>query len=228
MRIAFISDIHSNIEAFDAVLDDIAKQRLKHIYCLGDIVGYGANPNEVVEKIRKLNIPCVQGNHDFAAPDLKDIDKFNPYAQEALRWTNKTLKTEHKEWLKKLPQKNTMTIAGKKFFMAHGSPDDPIWEYIFPTTPEARLKTFLQHGDIIALGHTHIPFVKKFGAKLVLTPGSVGQPRDGNPEASYAILDTELLSVTIPRVEYDIETAARKIISSKLPYYLGDRLHKGS
>jgi len=227
MRIAFISDIHSNLEALQAVLDDIKKERVKHIYCLGDIVGYGANPNEVIELLKKLNIPSVQGNHDFAVPDLKDFNKFNQYAQVALKFTQKVLKTENKEFLKNLPETNTLTTVGLTFFFAHGSPDDPHWEYIFPTTPEVRLKKFLEKYDVVVLGHTHIPFYKKFGRKLIMNPGSVGQPRDGIPEASYAIIDTEIMQIVNNRVEYDIDTAARKIITSKLPFYLGDRLHTG-
>ena len=228
MRIAFISDIHGNLEALNAVLDDIKQQRVKQIYCLGDLVGYCANPNEVVEKIKELNIPCVQGNHDFGVNDPKDFSKFNQHAQKAIEWTKKTLKEENRFFLANLPEKNTMTAFGLRFVLAHGSPEDPHWGYVFQQTMDATFQKWLSNADVIVLGATHIPFVKRYGRKLIINPGSVGQPRDKIADASYSILNTEIMQVDNRRVSYDIDTAAKKIITAGLPYYLGDRLHTGT
>lgn len=229
MKIAFISDIHGNLEAFDAVLKDIKSQRAAKIICCGDVAGYGASPNECCYIVESMKIPTVMGNHDFACLDLKDIGKFNKHAQEALHWTNKTLLKEHKEFLKKLPKHYGEQAGEFKIYVMHGSPDDELYDYVMPSRPNSELQAFLAktNSDILVVGHSHIPFVKRFGRKLVINAGSVGQPRDNRPEASYAILNPETLAVEIRRVSYDIEKAAKRIILAKLPRFLADRLFEG-
>lgn len=225
MKIALISDIHSNLEAFSEVLRDIKRRGITRIICLGDIVGYGANPNECVDLIKKMKIKSVQGNHEFYCQDLGQLEEFNPYAAEALSWTHHALTKENLAFLAKLPK--TMEIEG--IFFAHGSPRDPTDEYVYDdvSIDEARLFFDKAKTEIIALGHTHIPFIKRFGDKMIFNPGSVGQPRDGNPKASYCIFDTKTKTVEMQRVEYNIKKAADKIMEAGLPLILSSRLYRG-
>jgi len=229
MKVAFISDIHSNIEALSAVMEDIKSQRIEKIICCGDIVGYNANPNECCFTIKSLGIKTVMGNHDFAGSSLKDLNKFNDYAKASLEWTNKVLKKEYKEFLLKLPKTYKEKIGEFDLFVVHGSPSDPLYEYVFPQTSDYDLKNFLEKtkSDIIVVGHTHIPFVKRYGRKLFINCGSVGQPRDSDPRACYCIIDFETLRVELRKVKYDIDSAAKKVITSGLPRYLAERLYLG-
>jgi putative phosphoesterase len=225
MKIAIIADIHSNLEAFQAVLKDIKKKRIRKILCLGDIVGYGANPNECVSLVKKLKIPCVQGNHDYTALNLRGIKSFNPIAQKAIRWTHGKLTRQSIAFLKKLPK----AMPKEGIFMVHGSPRDPLNEYVYEDMPMWDAKEFFARTkeDIIALGHTHASFVRRFGTKLIFNPGGVGQPRDGNPKASYCIFDTKTANVSIVKVDYPIKKAADKILKAKLPHFLAERLSLG-
>ncbi len=230
MKIAIIADIHGNLEALEAVLNHIKSKEVDKIICLGDIVGYGSSPNECIELIKKNEIQAIQGNHDLNAVTLEKLDWFNDNAKEALKFTNKILTEENKKFLKELPE--TLEIKNKKnkLLAIHGSPKDHLYEYLEPTTDEDKIKDMIeeQKVDVIAVGHTHLPDIKKFELKLFLNPGSVGQPRNNNSKAQYAILDLSNINfVTLEQVEYDIDTAAKKIIQAGLPRFLADRLYVG-
>lgn len=230
MRLALVSDIHGNWEAFKAVLDDIKKLGLSKTICCGDSVNYCGSPNEVVNYLRENKIVCVQGNHDIHSVDLQEMNKFNSYAQQGLRIMNKVLSKENKEFLSKLPQHYKGEVENRKIVFVHGSINNPWWDYVYSNTNEEILKGFFDKtkAHVIVCGHTHIPFVKRMrDGRLLINCGSVGQPRDNNNKAAYAVLDTHSLSANIRRVEYDINSAARKTISLGLPGYLAERLTQG-
>ena len=224
---AFISDIHSNLEALKAVLDDIGETE---IYCLGDIVGYGASPNEVVALLRERGVTCIIGNHDFAVLSGK-VNEFNARAVQAVTWTISVLTDESRLFLAGLPQNRTVTLEGQKVFMTHGSPDDNLWEYVFPSTHSDLLGFYLEKlgVQVIALGHTHVPFIWVDRGGTVFNPGSVGQPRAGDRRASYALLKVSPDGVAIEHrnVEYDVDASARKIIEVGLPESLARSLFTG-
>ena len=226
MKISIISDIHSNLEAFQAVLKDIKKHKPKLILNAGDIAGYASSPNECIELVKKNNILSVMGNHDLCCANLEKIEWFNEYGQKAALWQNKILTLKNKNFLLKLPK----YIEKENFFIVHGSPIDPLYEYIFPETSSWKLKEFftVTKKPILIMGHTHISFIKKFKNKLVINPGSIGQPRDGNANASYCILDTKNLKARIIRIPYNIDIAANKILKNKLPNFLAQRLFLGT
>ncbi len=225
MKLAIISDIHSNLEAFQAVLKDIKKRRIKNIYCAGEITGYASSPNECIELVKKNNILSVMGNHDLCCANLHKIEWFNEYGQKAALWQNKILKLRDKQFLLKLPK----LIKKENFFIVHGSPRDELYEYVFPEISAWDLREFfnLIKKPILIMGHTHVPFIKKYKNKLIINPGSVGQPRDGNSKASYCILDNKDLKARIIRVAYNIDTAANKILKKGLPNFLALRLFSG-
>lgn len=220
MKIAVISDIHSNLYALRQVLKEIGKL---DIICCGDLVGYNPFPNEVVEMVRELEIPCVLGNHDHATI-TGNTTWFNPYAARAIEWTRSELSEENMEFLKTLPM-----VYEDMVYMVHGSPENQLEEYVFPDYPERILNRFFDYTekDIMILGHTHVPFSLKIDNRLIFNPGAVGQPRDGNPMASFAVLDTGLKEVEFKRVEYDIDKVAREITEKGLPEFLAHRLYQG-
>lgn len=227
-RAAFISDVHSNLEALEAVLDEVGKLR---VFCAGDLVGYGASPNEVVSLLRGIGATCVRGNHDQAAVDGQ-VGDFNPRAAVAASWTARQLSPESRQFLQGLPQVVTTEIGGAAVFMTHGSPDDPMWEYVTPGTHADLFDYYLgkTESKVIALGHTHLAFEWRSGdGGLVFNPGSVGQPRTGDPRASFAILSVEdgEPEVELRQVEYDAQRAARKIVDSGLPASLASQLLSG-
>jgi len=226
-RVAFISDVHSNLEAIEAVLDEVGKLE---VYCCGDIVGYGASPNEVVRVLRDIGATCVMGNHDRAALD-GDVGDFNARAGMAAVWTSKHLDDASREFLGSLPKELRTEIWGKRLYMAHGSPDDTMWEYVLPSTHSDLFGYYLEKvgADVMALGHTHLAFQWRGDEGVVFNPGSVGQPRTGDTRASYAILSFEEGKVEVePRqVGYDIERAAKKILESGLPPSLASQLLSG-
>jgi putative phosphoesterase len=227
-RVAFISDVHSNLEALEAVLDEVGELK---VFCCGDIVGYGASPNEVVRVIRQIGATCVLGNHDLAA--LKgDVGDFNPRAAMAAIWTSKNLTDESRAFLASLPREVSTDIGGRRAYMAHGSPDDNMWEYVQPATHSDLFDYYLKKvgADAIALGHTHQAFEwRSDDGRLVFNPGSVGQPRNGDPRASFAILSVEggEFKLEARQVEYDVERAAKKILESGLPPSLASQLFSG-
>lgn len=231
MLIALISDIHSNFEALQAVW-----KKIKHadvILCIGDLVGYGASPDEVVEFVRdqmkKRTFLCVRGNHDNAIAFGADWH-FNPYARQAVRWHQRIMKSENLEFLRKLPVRQIFTDdTGRSYLIIHGSPRAPLDEYLFPWLPDSEFRAVLSYvrQDDLLLGHTHMPMLVEIGERRIINPGAVGQPRDGDWRAAYAIIDTETSEITFKRVEYDVQKAARKIIEAGLPRFLAERLYDG-
>jgi diadenosine tetraphosphatase ApaH/serine/threonine PP2A family protein phosphatase len=241
MKAAIISDIHSNLEALQAVLKDIKKRRIKSIYCLGDLVGYGANPNECIAIVGQESDATIAGNHDYAAVDMTDISTFNPVAAEAIRWTQKKLTDDSKKTLSKLP----LTHSTGDLLLVHGSPNRPEqWHYLFALDDFHRqFSAFVEH--LCFVGHSHIPsavfqdansytdflrenpfpLLKK--RRYIINVGSVGQPRDLDPRASYAIYDGNNDSLEIVRVEYNIPLAEQKIVKAGLPEVLAERLSVG-
>ncbi|ASJ09631.1 metallophosphoesterase [Thermococcus siculi] len=234
MLIALISDIHSNREALQAVWREIRKADV--ILCMGDLVGYGASPNEVVEFVReqmeKREFLCVRGNHDNAIAFGADWG-FNPYARQAVRWHQRAMSIENLEFLRRLPVRQLFTDdTGRSYLLIHGSPRAPLDEYLFPWLPDSEFEAVLSYikQDDLLVGHTHVPMLKVIGTRRIINPGGVGQPRDGDWRAAYAIIDTKEQppnNVEFHRVEYDVEEAARKIVEAGLPRFLAERLYEG-
>jgi putative phosphoesterase len=226
-RIAFVSDVHSNLQALEAVLGEIGKTEL---YCLGDIVGYGADPNGVIEMLRALDAVAVKGNHDEAVLS-GDTSWFNTRAAVAARWTASKLTPESKDYLSRLPLQIKTEFDGTQVFLTHGSPDDNLREYVELETHSQLFGHYLGTlgVKVVGLGHTHRPFVWKEREGTVFNPGSVGQPRDSDPRASYAIVvfDRGEAEVKLRRVEYDIEGAASRILAAGLPEQFAARLFEG-
>ncbi len=231
VRVAFVSDVHSNLEALEAVLDEVGKLK---VYCCGDLVGYGASPNEVVRILRDMGATCVLGNHDQAAI-RGEVGDFNARAAMAAVWTSKHLSEESRRYLESLPREISTEISGRRVYITHGSPDDTMWEYVLPSTHIDLFDYYLKKvsADVIALGHTHLAFQWQSDAGgLVFNPGSVGQPRTGDRRASFAILsigggEAARAEVEMRHVEYDIERAAKKILDSGLPPSLASQLLSG-
>jgi diadenosine tetraphosphatase ApaH/serine/threonine PP2A family protein phosphatase len=242
MRCAIIADIHSNLAAFQAVLDDIKMQEIDKIWCLGDIVGYGPDPHECIELLRETDNICVAGNHDRAVIGQLDISSFNPNAAEAVEWTAERLSIGDITYLKNLPE----SIEDGDFLLVHGSPREPIMEYILSISV-ARQNFDCFRTKYCLIGHTHIPQAYSFDEedictvtrfvptvklvtgeiRLIINPGAVGQPRDGNPDASYAIYDNGTKTVQLRRVPYDIRKTQDRIMESGLPPRLAYRLESG-
>lgn len=239
MKYAVIADIHANWEAFQVVLNDAKEQKCTHYCCVGDVVGYGANPKECLDVVRDMNMPCVKGNHDEYCSSEDDLEGFNPHAAEAVRWTRRQLPTDDRQWLRDL--KYVRLVAS--FSVVHATLDGPQrWGYVFDKLMAAASFTY-QNTSVCFFGHTHVPvaFVRdsvvrggtysKFrvepGRKYFVNVGSVGQPRDGNPKAAYVIYDLDEGSIEIRRLEYDIVTAQKKIMAAGLPQRLADRLALG-
>jgi predicted phosphodiesterase len=239
MRYAIISDIHGNLEALESVLDDIKQQEIDSHICLGDIAGYGADPNECVELIKELNCPCVIGNHDAGVLGTTDIGKFNSAARAAIEYHRNVLTNDNKAYLSNL----NFTQRIEAFTIVHANLEDPPeWGYVFNSYEAEQLFPY-QKDKICFFGHTHIqcsfqsntvtPFSKagqmkiKTGHKYLINVGSVGQPRDGDPTAAYAIYDLVANAVMFRRVPYDIEKAQQKILDADLPNILALRLAIG-
>lgn len=231
MLIALISDIHSNFEALKAIWKEIKKADV--IFCMGDLVGYGASPNEVVgflkEQMKKREILCVRGNHDNAVAFGVDWG-FNPYAKFAIRWHQRVVTTENLEFLRKLPIRQSFTDdVGRTYLLIHGSPRVPLDEYLFPWLPRSEFRDVLSHvkQDDLMVGHTHMQMLVEVGGRRIINPGGVGQPRDGDWRAAHAFIDTETQEMEFKRVEYDIDRAVKKIIDAGLPEFLAYRLYEG-
>ncbi|UCG10043.1 MAG: metallophosphoesterase family protein [Dehalococcoidia bacterium] len=238
-----MADIHSNLAAFQSVLGDVAvRGGVAEIWCLGDVVGYGPDPGQCIELLGQYEHVCVAGNHDWAAINKLDTAYFNPPAAAACHWTAQQLTDEDRDYLAHLP----LTIKKGDFTLVHGSPREPIWEYLLSVGEaeenRARFKT-----KFCLVGHSHVPLVFKYSegsrcslsplsdgeevvlgeARLIINPGGVGQPRDGDPRASYAIYDEETRMVTLHRVAYDIKATQKKMIKQGLPMPLVTRLSYG-
>ena len=242
MRYAIISDIHGNHDALQSVLEHIKAEGIESIICLGDIVGYGAKPVRCLETIRALGCDTIAGNHDWAAIERISIDFFNAYAKAAAMWTREQLTQEHKDWLAALP----LTRDYPGFSISHGTFHQPeAFNYIQTVyDAEESFKALAALGAKIGfLGHSHVP-VGFFDTRpitytlegeipvdpamsMIVNAGSVGQPRDENNKASFAVFDSESHQVNIIRVPYDIEAAANKIRAASLPEILAARLYQG-
>ncbi|MEM2907917.1 MAG: metallophosphoesterase family protein [Candidatus Hadarchaeales archaeon] len=227
LRIGLIADVHSNLTAFRAVLEHMPK--VDELICAGDLVGYGAKPNEVVALARERDILSVLGNHDYSAV-TRDVSGFNPAAARAALWTAEKLSEENAAYLRRLPERLELKRAGRRIYVVHGSPRDPIFEYVFPDISNRELAELMRDvdADVIVLGHTHMPMRRLVHGKLVLNPGGVGQPRDRDPRASYMVLKLgKEVEVEHERVEYDVAQEAKQIEAVGLPRELAIRLYFG-
>jgi predicted phosphodiesterase len=244
VRYLVISDVHGNLAALDAVLADVGMETIDQVWCLGDVVGYGPCPNECIDRLRGFpDHLCVAGNHDWAAISRISIAEFNPSAQVACRWTSEQLSPENSAFLADLP---TRIVEGN-FTLVHGSPREPIWEYIiYPSTAQLNFQFF--DTQLCFVGHTHAPAIfreetpsRRFeisipipstpiridDERLIINPGSVGQPRDGDPKAAYMVLDPESKTVEYRRVPYDVGSTQRLMMDKGLPESLVSRLSFG-
>ena len=229
LRLAIISDIHANYEALRATLKAI--RYYDALVCLGDLVGYGAQPNEVVEEIHQLNPKIiVAGNHDYACV-TGDTSNFVTHAARAIEWTRQELKRENLAFLSRLPYHSTETINNIVVASYHGSPSDPLNEYVYPGAPQFVFQALVEeaNANLLLLGHTHIPFHSSTPSGTLINPGSIGQPRDGDPRSSYATVEISdgKIDCTIERIPYDIDSAASRIVQRGLPTFLADRLFVG-
>lgn len=265
MRILVISDIHANLTAFDAVLAQ-AEDDWEYVWCLGDVIGYGPDPNECLDRLRELPHRCLLGNHDWAAIQGMETHHFNAEARHSSLWTQEQLREDNAEYLRSL----TSLLVVSNFTLAHGSPREPIWEYIMESSVAA--DNFAHFGTPYCLvGHTHMPAIfeqeqqeeseesavlvgsgglstpvasagrlgvrsmRPRGAetlhlnssRLILNPGSVGQPRDANPAAAYAILDTIAGSWQQRRAPYDVQEVQERMLAHQMPQRLVQRLTYG-
>ncbi len=220
MHIGVLSDVHGNKPALDAVLTDMPP--VDQLVCAGDLVGYNPWPNECTQWAREQDIPTVSGNHDRAAVTETGF-RFNGAARAGIEYTREVLDHQSIEWLRSLPARER--VADGSVVIVHGHPDDPD-RYTFPHEFSERLLETVD-GSVLVMGHTHKQAAEQFSSGIVMNPGSVGQPRDGDPRAAYAIVDTEALSVELCRVEYDIDRVAAAIRDVGLPESLADRLYEG-
>ena len=243
MRHAIVADIHSNLAAFQTVLEDLEKRGgAEEIWCLGDVVGYGPDPKECIELLRQYRHLCIAGNHDLAAIGKLDTAYFNPEAAAATHWTAEQLSPEDVDYLQNLP----FTLKQGDFTLVHGSPREPIWEYVL-SMQTANIN--FQHFDtkFCLVGHSHVPLIfdldqngasllhqlpdelslKKEEKRLIINCGGVGQPRDGDPRTSYAIFDDDQGILYHYRIEYDISATQQKMKRVGLPSRLIDRLNYG-
>jgi predicted phosphodiesterase len=243
MRYAIIADIHANLAALTAVLVDVDKRgKVEEIWCLGDIVGYGPDPHECIELLRQTNHVCVAGNHDLAAVGQIDTGEFNPDAVASSEWTTEQLTSRDVSYIKSLPR----VINKDDCTLVHGSPREPIWEYVLSISGArenfAHFKT-----KFCLLGHTHVPAAFSYGEggacsfrqfapekelvpdkeRLIINPGAVGQPRDGDPRASYAIYDSDKQRFRLYRVSYDVTATQARMVEKRLPMRLVARLSHG-
>jgi putative phosphoesterase len=217
-KLIITADIHSNLEAFQELPPG-------KVICCGDFVGYGADPNRIVELVSTSDWTCVMGNHDWAAltKETKNMDSF---AKESALWTFNQISPSSRKFLAGLPRTKILEIEEKSILVVHASPRNALHEYVFnPETVKMLLKAIPQ--DILLFGHTHVPMVVRDGEKLAINPGAVGQPRDDDPRSSYAELRFPSLKVDIIRKKYDIEKTAQKIMNAGLPPVLAERLYGG-
>lgn len=243
MRIVLLSDIHSNAHALDAVR--AALPPYDELWCLGDTIGYGPQPNECLSQIQSIAAHALTGNHDLASLGLVSLADFNALARTANQWNNKQLQPDLRAFLQELPARKDLPDAT----LAHASPRDPIWEYILdPQTAQANLDHFTT--PICFVGHSHVPTIFEHNstkrrsvefrrgkpgellqldpdARYIINPGSVGQPRDGDPRAAYAVWDTDARTIRFNRVQYDVQATQRKMHEAGLPAMLADRLAFG-
>jgi diadenosine tetraphosphatase ApaH/serine/threonine PP2A family protein phosphatase len=246
MRVLILSDIHANLPAFEGVLADVKKRALNHdtVWCLGDVIGYGAEPNGCVELLRSLTQHCLPGNHDYAVLGKLDLGTFHEAAAHAVLWTRDQLTQNNREWL----ESRQVTQTFGDFTLVHGSPREPIWEYLIDVAAaEDNFGAFKT--QVCLVGHTHVPltfiedtssgnvrvvfpepgvpFTLRKQSRYILNPGGVGQPRDGDPRAAYALLDTEARVWTTYRADYDVAAEQHAMREAGLPARLIERLEYG-
>lgn len=248
MKIALLSDLHANLPALEAVLEDVESQGCGQLVCLGDLVGYGPFPEEVVAKVRELKPICVAGNHDIDVYNDSVLTGSNKAAVEVQQWTRNTLSDEALEFLRGLPNSH---IEVDQFIAVHGCFLNPLfyYGYVTGTMLETNLLAIVDKKDwprVAFCGHTHLPMCgwldtggvqersllhsatwSKASQAVLINPGAVGQPRDGDPRASWALVDLEARRATCRRVEYDVEKVVRGIAQAGLPKPLGERLREG-
>ncbi len=245
MRIGIISDIHANLVAFETVINALRRANAtERLWCIGDMVGYGPHPNECLDLLRSFDHICVPGNHDYGLLGKTDRENFNPDARFVLDWTAEQITAENRAYLDALPVR---WIPEERFTVVHASPRDPIWEYLLE--PQAARECFPYFtSPYCFVGHTHVPAVfrqaeadgpvklvrpeadeqVRFGpARLILNPGSVGQPRDGNPQAAYAILDLDAGTLAFHRIDYAIAQTQAVMRDLHFPKRLIARLEFG-
>lgn len=241
MKFAIIADIHANLEALNVVLKDAKEQGCTHYTCLGDVVGYGADPKACLDIVRDMQMPVVKGNHDEYCSCDEVATGFNPHALAAVNWTKDQLTENDRQWLRDLKYFKLVTT----FSIVHASLDEPkSWQYVFNKL-DASSSFLYQNTGVCFFGHTHVPvaFIRdssgtirggKYekvniepGKKYFINIGSVGQPRDEDPRAAYGVFDMDHKTVELRRLDYDIETAQQKIRSAGLPDRLADRLSHG-
>jgi diadenosine tetraphosphatase ApaH/serine/threonine PP2A family protein phosphatase len=249
MRLALLSDIHANLPALEAVLADIASSEVEETWCLGDVVGYGAQPDECATLVRERCSVCLVGNHDLAALNALDISTFSPAAAAAVGWTRERMTETTRDFLASLdPADESREVA-----LYHASPRDPIWEYVlWPDQAAECIRA--QARRVSFVGHSHVALFFALAeatgggeavddargaqaaagtgleirrGRWLINPGSVGQPRDGDPRAAWLELDTETWHASFHRVPYDIDRAADAIIATDLPEHLARRLYVG-
>ncbi len=224
MLVGIISDVHSNAVALKEVLSVLEEIGVGKILHAGDIVGYNPYPDETVRLFKKEKIVSILGNHDRALI-TGDVSGFNPYAAAALEWTRDVISSVSVDYIRRLKQTESITVNSKRIMMVHGSPYD-IDEYVYPDAAVPELLDAVE-GDILILGHTHVQFKKEFARGIIINPGSVGQPRDRNPDAAFAVLDTASGKVELKRVSYDIEKVIEDMLAAHLPEKLALRLRVG-
>jgi len=242
MLIAIVSDIHGNRQAFEAVLDAIEASDCEEMWCLGDLVGYGADPDACVELARQHAAICLAGNHDMGVRGDLPLAEFSRGAALAAQWTQETITPETREYLNALEPLN----LGEKIGLYHASPRDPVWEYVLSAL-QAEMCLDEQNHRVCLIGHSHVALsfsrfagdaatgqTRAAGEELdlsegewLINPGSVGQPRDGDPRAAWLELDLDRLTAVYRRVEYDIDGAAAAIRAAQLPDSLAERLAYG-
>ena len=243
MRILLVSDIHSNFAALDAVINDAGA--FDQVWCLGDLVGYGPGPNECIERLRGFDLICLAGNHDLAVAGRAALWDFTQDARESIFWTRHNLSTHNLDWLKSLSEEARVEAG---LTLVHASPRDPVWEYI-SEKEVAKDNLTLVETPVCLNGHTHFPVIFRKpwdGLKMLeeslpvnvpvhlhphdrmfINPGSVGQPRDEDPRAAYALIDLEALTLTHRRVLYNVDATQKLMKQAKLPVRLIRRLRFG-
>jgi predicted phosphodiesterase len=242
MKVAVISDIHANRQAFEAVLDAIADSDASELWCLGDLVGYGADPDACVELAREHAAVCLAGNHDLAVIGELPLDEFSRGASLAAQWTQEVISSENLAFLSGLNPTGREGPVG----LYHASPRDPVWEYVLSALL-AELCLDAQRHRVCLIGHSHVALSfmrsegelatgepRREGTRLdiscgewLLNPGSVGQPRDGDPRAAWLLLDLEGLTASYRRTTYDVAGAGAAIRAARLPHSLAERLEYG-
>ncbi len=236
MIIAIISDIHGNLEALTEVFNYLENNKISEVYCLGDVVGYGPNPNECIDLIANKCKKSIIGNHDHAALGLTSIEYFNDFAKLSTYWTTNQLNNKSKDFLLSLD----FQFGTTDYFLVHSSPSDPkMWNYIL-SADDAKNEFRYFEQKICFIGHSHYPIIfSKRGLfrkrqvlldesnKYIVNVGSTGQPRDGDSRACFCLYDLEQKVIEYVRIEYDIETTRKKIQKAGLPMFLADRLTKG-